>query len=306
MHLSRIDLNLFLVFDAIYSEGGVTAAARRLNLTQPAISHALARLRDQLGDPLFTRQGRSLAPTPAARRMIGPVRLAIQGLRGTLAGAGSFQPATARHSFTLGMRDLLETWLLPELATRLHAAAPQIDLAVVKVSRRELEMELAAGTIDAAVDVLLPLSRAVQRTRLADEPLRVLARRGHPRIGKQLTLKRYLTEDHVMVSARRRGLALEDLELARDGHQRNVRLRCQHYFAAARVVADTDLLCTLTAPVARILGEALPLQVLRFPLTTQRFDLFLYWHGQAEADPANRWLRQTVLEAARAAAGARP
>ncbi|MEW6644757.1 MAG: LysR family transcriptional regulator [Pseudomonadota bacterium] len=306
MHLSRIDLNLFLVFDAIYSEGGVTAAARRLNLTQPAISHALARLREALSDPLFVRQGRSLAPTPAARRMIGPVRQAIQSLRGTLADAGGFQPATARRSFTIGMRDLLETWLLPELATRIRAAAPHVDLAVVKVSRRELEMELSAGTIDAAIDVLLPLPRAVQRERLAGEPLGVLARRDHPRVGRRLTLPRYLAEDHVMVSARRRGLALEDLELSRDGHQRNVCLRCQHYFAAARVVSRSDMLCTLTMPVARILGEVLPLQVLRFPLTTERFDLFLYWHGQSEGDPASQWLRQQVIAAARAAASTSP
>ncbi|MBR1219473.1 LysR family transcriptional regulator [Bradyrhizobium sp. U87765 SZCCT0131] len=306
MHLSRIDLNLFLVFDAIYSEGGVTAAARRLNLTQPAISHALARLRQQLGDPLFTRQGRSLAPTPAARRMIGPVRQAIQSLRGTLADAGGFQPATARRGFTIGMRDLLETWLLPELATRIRTAAPHVDLAVVKVSRRELEMELSAGTIDAAVDVLLPLPHAVQRERLAGEPLAVLARRDHPRVGKRLTLPRYLGEDHVMVSARRRGQALEDLELGREGHQRNVRLRCQHYFAAARVVARSDMLCTLTTPVARILAEVLPLQLQRFPLATQPFDLFLYWHAQAEADPASQWLRRQVADAVRAATPTRP
>ncbi len=298
-HGSRIDLNLFVVFDAIFSEGGVTQAARRLNLTQPAVSHALARLRQSFDDPLFVRQGRALVPTALAQRVIGEVRTAIHGLRATLDGATGFQPATARHTFTVGMRDLTETALMPLLATRICRTAPQVSLSVVQASRRTLETELAAGMVDAAIDVLLPLGDAVKRQKLSSEPLAVLARKGHPRIKGRLTLSRYLAEEHVMVSARRRGEAIEDLELARAGHQRRVRLRCQHYFAAARAVARTNLICTVTASVAQILARAEPLQLLRFPLPTREFDAFLYWHATRDGDPANKWLRELLTAAVR-------
>jgi DNA-binding transcriptional LysR family regulator len=301
VHVSKIDLNLFLVFEAVYSEGGVTQAARRLNLTQPAISHALARLRHAFDDPLFVRQGRAVVPTPLARRIVGEVRQAIHGLQATLAGATGFRPETARQTFTIGMRDITETALMPALMARLTRAAPQVAVAVVRAGRRTLEPELAAGTVNAAIDVLLPLTDAVKRARLLTEPLAVVVRKGHPRITTRLTLQRYLAEDHVMVTARRRGQAAEDLELARAGHQRRVRLRCQHYFAAARAVARTDLVCTVTASVARILSQALPLRVHRFPLPVQAFDAFLYWHGNVDADPANQWLRQQIVAAAKGA-----
>lgn len=154
VHVSRIDLNLFVVFDAIYSEGGVTGAARRLNLTQPAVSHALARLRHAFGDPLFARQGRALVPTPLARRAIGDVRAAIRGLSATLSGATGFQPETTQQTFTIGMRDITEIFLMPELVARLARTAPHVGISVVRVGRRALEGELAAGTVDVAVDAL--------------------------------------------------------------------------------------------------------------------------------------------------------
>jgi DNA-binding transcriptional LysR family regulator len=299
MHPSNLDLNMFVVFDAIYNEGGVTAAARRLNLTQPAISHALAKLRDAFDDPLFVRQGRTIAPTPVARRMMPIVRQSIQSLRSAFSDAQGFAPASARQRFTIGMRDLLETSLLPKLMKQLATEAPHVELAVIKANRRQLETELAAGTIDAAIDVLLPVSADVHRMRIANESLAVLARKRHPRINGRLTLKAYLAEQHIVVSARRRGQSMEDIELGRAGHRRDIRLRCQHYYAAARVVCATDLLCSMTEPVARILGELLPVQVLRLPLKMPKFGAFLYWHANSETDPASQWLRQQLLAAAR-------
>jgi DNA-binding transcriptional LysR family regulator len=294
-YLSNIDLNLFVVFDAIFTEGGVTQAARRLNLTQPAVSHALAKLRDTCGDPLFVRNGRTLSPTPAARQMISAVRQSIYGLKTTLGSLTAFDPQTARLQFTIGMRDVLESTLLPELMPAICRQAPHINIAVVRAGRRDLEAELGSGAIDAAIDVLLPVSSDVRQTRITAQSLAVLARKGHPRLRGKLTLKSYLAEEHIVVSSRRRGQSQEDLELARGGYRRSVRLRCQHYFAAARVVSTTDLLCSTTRPVADVLAKVLPLQVLTFPLATPDFDAFLYWHANVDADPANRWLRALLV-----------
>lgn len=297
MHPSQIDLNLFVVFDAIYAEGGVTQAGRRLNLSQPAISHALRRLRSAVNDPLFVRQGQSIVPTPVARQMIASVRQSLQGLKATLGKVSGFDPATARIRFTIGMRDVLESVALPPLMKNVVRRAPFIDIAVVKSSRRELEMELASGAIDVAIDVLLPLPENVRRIRIAPQPLAVIARRGHPKIRGSLDLKTYLAQEHIVVSSRRRGQALEDYELSRRGLQRHVRLRCQHYFAASRVVGQTDLLCTMTEPLARILVKLSTTQVLPLPLKMPSFDTFLYWHAHVEEDPANRWLRAQLLDA---------
>ena len=299
VHLSRIDLNLFVVFDAIYTEGGITRAAKRLNLTQPAISHALARLRELFDDPLFVRQGQAMIPTPLARVTIDPVRHALHGFETTLRRADRFDPATARKRFTIGMRDVRELTALPDLLRTITRAAPFIDITTVRVERRQLEAELAAGTLDAAVDIHLALSDQVQRQRLNTERLIVVARPRHPTMKRSLDLDTYLSQEHILVSSRRRGLGVEDYELSRHGLKRRIRLRCQHYFAACRVVSETDLILTMAERYARIVNRLFRNVLLPFPLAVPNYDAYLYWHANADADPANRWLRSALVEAFR-------
>jgi DNA-binding transcriptional LysR family regulator len=155
MHISRVDLNLFTVFEAIYSEGSVTRASQQLHLTQPAISHALNRLRQMFDDPLFVRQGQTMVSTPLARSIIEPVRQALRGLEMTLTDNGNFDPAQAVKLFNLALRDVLESTVLPPLLERITQQAPEINLAAIQVERRELVSELAAGTLDLAIDMLL-------------------------------------------------------------------------------------------------------------------------------------------------------
>jgi len=217
VHLSRIDLNLFVVFDAIYTEAGITRASKQLSLTQPAISHALGRLRDLFDDPLFLRQGKTMIPTPLARVMIDPVRQALQGFEATLKRVDRFDPATARKHFTVGMRDVRELNLLPNLLRTITRTAPFIDIAVVRAERKQLEAELAAGTLDAAIDVRLALSDEVRRQLIGAERLVVVARPRHPTVKRELDLETYLSQEHILVSSRRRGFGVEDYELSRQG-----------------------------------------------------------------------------------------
>src|SRR5471032_3261570 len=167
MHISRVDLNLFIVFDAIYAEGSITRASLKMSLTQPAVSHALNRLRQMFGDPLFERQGHVMVPTPMARSIIEPVRQALRGFELTLNGAERFDPTSSERTFTLALRDVLEATVLPPLMAQVASAAPGVGLNAPQVERRELESELAAGTLDAAIDVLLPLSEQIKHTRRA-------------------------------------------------------------------------------------------------------------------------------------------
>ena len=302
MHIRRIDLNLFVVFDAIYTEGGITRASEKLNLTQPAISHALARLRERFGDPLFEREGRAMVPTPMARNLVGPVRRSLRELEILLGDIDRFDPATTERRFTLGVRDVLEATLLPPLMQAVMTQAPKVEVAAVRPDRRQLEAELAGGTLDVAIDILLPLSDAISRRQLELDRLVVLARADHPQVKKALDLETYLRLDHVRVSSRRSGLGIEDFELSRLGRNRRVRLRCQHYFAACRVVAQTDLLLTMPERYARIANQQFGNRMLPLPLDIPGLDAYLYWHTNVENEPANRWLRERILETIRDAA----
>jgi DNA-binding transcriptional LysR family regulator len=294
MHLSRVDLNLFVVFDTIYAEGGITRASQRLNLSQPAVSHALGRLRQMFDDPLFTRHGHAMVPTPLARQMIEPIRQSLQRLEVTLSKVDRFDPATAAKRFTIGMRDVLESAVLPKLMGGIAKGAPRVDISIVRAERRELESELSAGTLDVAIDILLPLPEDIRRQRLGTEWPVVVARRRHPVVDTGLDLGTYLAQEHIQVSSRRRGLSAEDFELGRHNLRRRIRMRCQHYLAACRVVSETDLILTMPERYARIINTQFRNQLLPFPLKVPVFETYLYWHANADADPANEWLRQQL------------
>lgn len=297
MHISRVDLNLFIVFDTIFAEGSVTRASAKLNLTQPAISHALGRLRVMFDDPLFVRQGHQMVSTPLARSIIDPVRQSLRGFEVTLNKLNRFDPATTKKQFTLALRDVLEATVLPPLMAALDQAAPGVSVATVQVNRRALENELQAGTLDCAIDVLLPLAPEIRHTRILADRTLVVARRGHPRLQGSITLAQYLAEKHVLASSRRKGLGIEDFELSRLGMQRNIRLRCQHYFAACRVVSQTDLILTMPERYARVANQQFDNQLFPLPITMPAWDVHLYWHANVEDDPANRWLREKLMAA---------
>ena len=294
MHLSRIDLNLLVVLDAIYTEGGITRAAEKLHLTQPAISHALGRLRRLLNDELFEREGRAMVPTPFARSLIGPLRAALRSLEITLNETETFDPKKSQKRFSIGVRDVLEATLLPTFMQHVSDEAPGIEVHAIQVDRRDMESELASGTLDAALDVLLPVSDAVKHSRIAGDRMVVVARTGHPIVKSRVSMENYLKHDHVLVSSRRSGPGLEDVELSRLGVQRRIRLRCQHYFAACRVVSQTNFILTMPERYARVANEHFGNRILPFPLEKPELDVHLYWHSNVENEPANKWLRKQL------------
>jgi DNA-binding transcriptional LysR family regulator len=296
-NVSRIDLNLLVVLEAIYTEGGVSRAGEKLNLTQPAISHALSRLRELFDDPLFIRDGRGLAPTPLTRGLIEPLRRSLRSLTVVLTEAGRFDPGRTQAQFTIAMRDPVEILALPPITRRIAASAPNVDLRIVEVRRRSIETALASGTLDLALDVPLPLSSSVRRQRIAADPLVVVARQGHPQVGPGMPLATYLSQQHVLVTSRRRGPGLEDLALSQQGLQRRIRLRCRNYAAAFGVVSRTDLLVTVPDRYAGLLNLGFDNQILPLPFTAPTIDAYLYWHEAVEDDPANTWLRELVSRA---------
>ena len=297
MNLNRMDLNLLVVLETIYSEGSLTRAAVRLHLSQPALSHALNRLRDQFGDALFVRQGNRMVPTPRARQLIDPIRRALSTLENALHEETQFDPAAAESHFSLGLRDVLEATSLPPLMSFLQNEAPHIRISSVRSDRKELETELLDGKLDAAIDVLLPLGPEIHYRRISRDRLVVVARKGHPAIKrKNISLAEYLAVDHVLVSSRRRGPGLEDVELAREGLNRNITLRCQHYFAACRVVEQTDLALTMPEQYAKLANVGLKNLLYKLPFGMPTLDVYLYWHSNNEHNAGHKWLRDKLTE----------
>lgn len=291
---SRVDLNLFVVFDAIYREGNLTRASQKLNLSQPAVSHALGRLRENFDDPLFERSGKGVAPTPLAKAIVGRIRAALTEFESVLSEGLAFDPAKSEREFIIVCRDVLEATALSPLMKILQVQAPGVRLRSIRVPRKELESALASGRVDIAADVMLPLSKDVRHQPLVSESMVVAMRQGHPQAENVWNLEAYLSADHVLVSSRVEGPGLEDIALSRIGKHRDIRLRCQNYYSAIQVISDTDLLLTLPATYAQQLERLSGHYIRPLPLHMDALEVHLYWHVKSESDPAVMWLRDQM------------
>lgn len=300
MTARRIDLNLFRVLDAIHVHGGISAAARALHLTQPAVTHALNRLREHFGDPLFVRQGNRVVPTERTLRVIGDVQQHLRGLQASVQRELPFVPGTLEMTFTIGCRDVLESIALPPLVRRLAEKAPGVRLVSRRVTAGELERDLLAGTLDLAVDRRQRIGARIASEPVIDEPLVVAMRRDHPLAKYPLRRPDYLAASHVAVSPLGEPAAL-DVLLHQDGRDRDVRLTCQHYFAACQVVAASDLLLTLPAGYAQSLAAMLPLVVRSLPLKLKPVPILAYWSVSRSDESSHAWLLGEVIAAVRAA-----
>lgn len=295
LNISRIDLNLFVILNAIYTEGGVTRASERLNLTQSAISHALGRLRELLNDPLFTRDGQAMVPTATTLSLIEPIRRALNEIEASLGQLNQFDPLTSKKHFRVGMRHIVEYETFPKIVSHIRKMAPGVQLSTVLHDRDKVDRDLASGALDAVVDVRLPKAPNVSSCRVANGHFVVALRKDHPMVGETLDLETYLALEHVLATSRRQGPGLEDRALMKLGHERKVVVRCQHYWTACQIVAQTDLAATIPEYLANRVNAVLGNRILAFPLQAPASDLFLYWHSNAENDPTNRWLREQML-----------
>lgn len=293
----KVDLNLFVVFEAIYCEGNITKAASALNLSQPAVSHSLSKLRNHFDDPLFVRQGNEMRPTAVASNVVADVREALRQLHVCLAQSKQFEPLTSRKNFTISLHGALEASYLPPLMQRINREAPLVNIqSSRRVNRNELENKLASGDIDLAIDMLLPVSDTILHTQLEKNKLVVLARKNHPKIKSILDLDLYLAQEHVLVSSRSVGTSVEDFELARLGLQRKIGLRCQHTFSACRVITDNNMLLTTTETTAKMYAQLLNLVIYPLPVDLPDIDVHLYWHSNLDFEPANKWLRNKIIQ----------
>jgi DNA-binding transcriptional LysR family regulator len=291
----RLDLNLFRVLEAIHTQGGISGAARSLHVSQPAVSHALRRLRDAFDDHLFVRQGNRMQPTELTRRILPDVQAHLRGLGGLLHSTQVFEPATLEMTFSVGVRDVLEAITFPSLMQQLSQTAPGVAITSRRVPRESLERELTSGGLDLAIERKTRLGPRIRSIKLAEESLAVVMRRPEkPAAARKPGMAAYLGARHVVVTLGSEAGDPLDRILAEHGVERRVALRCQHYFAAAQVVSQTDALLTMPRTYARELARVLPLAVHEPPFPVPALEIMMYWHADRDADPAHSWLREMV------------
>jgi DNA-binding transcriptional LysR family regulator len=299
--LAAIDLNLLVVLDALLTERHVTRAAQRIGVTQPAASHALARLRALLGDPLLVRGPRgALVATPRAEAIAPALRRALDDVGQALRGQPAFDPGTTRRTFRIGAGDYAELALLPPLMARLAREAPAIDLWVVPLSSDTapaLAGALAGGEIDLSIGVWSPSDwpAGFYQKRLFDEDFQVVLRAGHPAAAQRLTLPRFCELSHLLIAPGGTPGSFVDDALARVGRRRHVAIRVPHFLVAPHVITTTDLVVTLATRIARIYAEPLGLVLVPPPLEVPTFTLSMAWHERTHHDPAHRWFREVTL-----------
>jgi len=295
MNVQDIDLNLLRVFDAVLHEKGVTPAAARLGLTQPAVSNALARLRKVLGDALFVRTPRGVDATPFARELAEPVRQALALLESALAHGPGFDPATSTRAFRFYMSDLGQIEFLPPLVERVQRDAPGVRLEAVALEVDDIADALAAGALDLAIGFLPGLAAPVRRQALFRDPYLCLFRENHPGIGERLTRKMFLDASHALVIYRGGHRVVEEA-LERAGLARRIALRVPHFTVVPMILERTDLVLTLPARVARVFERRGKLKALPPPVPIPPAEVAVHWHERFEADPGNRWLRGLMVE----------
>jgi len=295
MNVQDVDLNLLRVFDTVLSERGVTPAAARLGLTQPAVSNALARLRGVFGDPLFVRTTGGMDATPFARQLAEPVRQALALLESALAHGPGFEPATSARAFRFYMSDLGQIEFLPPLVERVQRSAPGVRLEAVGLEVEDIGVALAAGTLDLAVGFLPGLGPPLQRRALFRDPYVCLMRTGHPAIDKKLTRKKFLAASHALVSYRGGHRVIEEA-LERAGLARRIALRVPHFTVVPMILERSDLILTLPARVARVFERHGSLKSLPPPVPIPPAEVAVHWHERFEGDPGNRWLRDLMIE----------
>jgi DNA-binding transcriptional LysR family regulator len=301
-----LDLNLLVAFHALSQERSVTGAGRKLGLSQPAISYALARLRRIFGDPLFVRVGTRMQPTARAQALGTAVERVLDLVNTEMLQRVTFDPTKVHRTFTLCMSDIGESNFVSPIMERLMESAPGVDVRVRSLPPDQLEPSLAAGEIDLAVGFFPDLRGAnICKQMLYETEYVCIARRGNPHVRGQLTRHRFLAAPHVALNSGARSQGFIERDLRAAGIERRVRLTVQHFMSLIEVLARTDLIAVVPVEAAQLLGRGIALEVHPLPYRTSRFAVRQYWHSLYDGDPAIQWIRgeiRALFQRTRAAA----
>jgi len=295
MDLRSVNLNLLAAFDALMAERSVTRAARRMGVTQSAMSSSLAQLRRLMDDPLFRRAPHGIEPTPRAVELAGPVREGLRHFARAL-GKRTFDPAADARTFVVAASDYVELVLLPPLLERVAREAPGVRIEVRPWGLQEVPRSLALGEVDLVLGYYDEVPARHRDELLFDEVYTCIVRRDHPTVRKELSLAKWLALPHVLVSQRGESPGSVDRALAARGLARTIGARVSHFLLVPVLVARTDLVAAIGARVAATFANPLRLRAFAPPVALPSARTGQVWHEQMHDDPAHRWLRRVIAE----------
>lgn len=296
MNLRSLDLNLLVIFDAVYDERSISKAAVKLNLSQPAVSNALGRLRERLQDPLFERNPQGMSPTPRARELVEPIRHALDTLERGLRSNDDFEFRHSEREFVIAVEDYGETVILPRFVDWLAGAAPHIRIRIRPEPSLLLQGAMRDGEVDLAVDYFALQQSGYKSKCVLTETLICLYRRDHPSIGDQLTLDTYLALRHVALTPRSSSMPMIDLALAKRGLKREISTSVPHFQSMPLMIQASDMVCTLPQRMANLYADNFHLEARPVPIRTPVFPVYLIWHDSLDSDAGHRWFRNHLID----------
>lgn len=301
MNFQSFDLNLLRILDSLLILRNTTRVGEAVGLSQPAVSAALRRLRDVLGDPILVREGNLLVPTDFALSLQEPVHSALLMLEDALSGGGGFDPARLDRSFVIAASDYFQEMLIPKLAASLSAAAPNVRLKVLPPRSRDLAAMLTSGSFDLALSIDVETPGWITRMPVFRASNAVVARRGHPYLGglqwgDRLPLDVFCGLPHVIFSVNEEFAHMEDAALARLDRSRHVQLSVAGYHGVGRAVAESDLLGVLPTRFALSVAKMAGISVFRLPFDEPLIGMFLYWRERETRSRELSWLRNMIVE----------
>ncbi|MCK3777191.1 LysR family transcriptional regulator [Ensifer sesbaniae] len=296
VNIASIDLNLLVVFDALVAEGHATRAAERIGLTQPAVSHALNRLRALFGDPLFVRSPRGMIATPVALEAAPAIRSILEQVEVVLRGGQAFEPRESARQFALGLSDYAAYVLLPRLTARLEREAPNVSLVVRNTSHGVGLPMLEEGSVELIAGNFPGPPTHLREELLYEEDFVCAGRGDHPALAGPLDLDRYLSLRHLQVSTRGNPYGYVDAVLAERGLKRKVVVTVGHFLMAPFLVDSSDLVATEPRRLFGRLPGGLPLRFFPPPIGIPPFRVVQAWHARHEADAGHQWLRRVIRE----------
>lgn len=294
-NLRNVDLNLLTVFEAVLQEGRISSAADRLEMSQPAVSNALSRLRQMFGDELFVRTGKGMQPTPLAQELSMPVMHALDVLKNTLSMRGAFDPLSSQRCFRVAMTDVGEIHFLPELLRCCQKQAPNVCLEVVRASGEELKAAMSLGHIDLAVGPFDDMPDGCFKQLLFAQDFVTLMRHQHPLAGKILTPEQFKNAEHLVIAEQTAPYPKVSLYLKQAGVDVSQQHILPNLLSACFAVASGDWLATVPERLAQQVVGPLNLVMMKSPLDLPALVTHIFWHRRLHQDEGVKWLRALII-----------
>lgn len=301
MRFEGLDLNLLVALSVLLDERNVTAAARRLHLSQSAMSGALARLRDYFGDELLVPVGRTMVPTPRAEALAEPVRVLLQHVRGSIAGKSRFDPAHSERKFSILTSDYLIVVLLGEVIRRAARIAPMVSFDIQQVQDRPID-RIERGEVDVLITPEPFTSDAHPCALLFEDDHVVIGAEENPALSGEISMERFLQLGHVGARfGSERMPAYEDWFLSQISQRRNLEVVASSFTAVPFLVVGTERIALMPRRLARHFARLLPLAIREAPVALPRLREMAQWNKFNDKEPGLRWLLGLLHEAAAAA-----